>query len=152
MERLLYYLDGRFIEGPWPARDRREFWKGFRRASYIALGLMVVKELNAPACIPYLLKADLACPPTPQYPSVVNGYDPNWIAAAIPLPPSPFSPSFAENSILSSRLGVPASQIWTFTPRPSTLSNALLSIPHTVTLLSSLAKSLGGTIVGQAGG
>jgi hypothetical protein len=150
MERLLYYLDGRFIEGPWPARDRREFWKGFRRASYIALGLMVVKELNAPACIPYLPKADVACaPPTPQYPSVVNEYDPNWIAAAIPLPASPFSPSFADQSILSPRPSIPASQIWTFTP--SALSNALPSIPHPVTLLSSLAKSLGGTIVGQAG-
>jgi hypothetical protein len=149
MERLIHYLEGRFIEGPWTAREKREFWKRFRRASYLALGAMVVKELNAPECIP-IPRADLACPPTPQYPSVANEYDHNWIAAVIPLPPSPFSPNFAENSILSPRPGVPASQIWTFTP--SALSKALPSIPHPVTLLGSLAKFLGGTIVGRAGG
>jgi hypothetical protein len=149
MERLIHYLEGRFIEGPWTAREKREFWKGFRRASYLALGAMVVKELNAPECIP-VPRADLACPPTPQYPSVANGYDPNWIAAAIPLPPSPFSPTFADQSLLSPRPGIPASQIWTFAP--SALSKVLPSIPHPVTVLSSLTKFLGGALVGQAGG
>jgi hypothetical protein len=143
MERLIQYLEGRFIEGPWTAREKREWWKGFRRASYLALGLVVVKELNALECTP-VPRADLACPPTPQYPSAANGYDPNWIAAAIPLPPSPFSPTFADQGILSPRPGIPASQIWTFTP--SALTNALTSIPHPATLLSSLAKLLGGTL------
>jgi hypothetical protein len=172
MQRMIFLLEGRFIEGPWTGRQRREFWKGCTQALVFVLGFMMMKELNAPHRYSSRFDGDIveraptadvndpACVPANQYPSSANRDNnvPNSMPAvvvpgsfgglpeAIPLPLSPITPdSSISNSPPS---GIPASQIWTF--NPSALSSAIPTWLHPLPLLSSIFTLLSGQIASQA--
>jgi hypothetical protein len=168
---MIFLLEGRFIEGPWTGRQRREFWKGCTHALVFVLGFMMMMELNASHRFPSRITVDIAeraptadvgdaCVPTHQYPSSADEHKsvPNSMPAvvvpgnfgglpeAIPLPPSPITP---DSSIPNPPpTGIPASQIWTF--NPSALSSAIPTWLHPIPLLSSLLNLLSGQITSQA--
>jgi hypothetical protein len=173
MQRMIFLLEGRFIEGPWIGRQRREFWKGCTQALVFVLGFMMMMELNAPHRYPSRITVDIAervptadvndaaCVPAHQYPLSANGDNsiPDSMPAvvvpgnfggrpeAIPLLPSPITP---DSSISNSpSTGIPASQIWTF--NPSALSSAFPTSLHPIPLLSSILNLLSGQIASQAG-
>jgi hypothetical protein len=172
MQRMIFLLEGRFIEGPWTGRQRREFWKGCTQALVFVLGFMMMMELNAPHRYPSRITVDIAervptadvndaaCVPAHQYPLSANGDNsiPDSMPAvvvpgsfgglpeAIPLPSSPITP---DSSIPNSPpTGIPASQIWTF--NPSALSSAIPTWLHPLPLLSSIFTLLSGQIASQA--
>jgi hypothetical protein len=168
MQRMIFLLEGRFIEGPWTGRQRREFWKGCTQALVFVLGFMMMKELNAPHRYPsrfgeYIGEraptadvGDAACVPAHQHPldnnvpnsmpAVVVPGNSGGLPETIPLPPSPIT----LDSIISNSppAGIPASQIWTF--NPSALSTAIPTWLHPIPLLSSLLTLLTGQIASQA--
>jgi hypothetical protein len=173
MQRMIFFLEGRFIEGPWTGKQRREFWKGRTQALVIVLGFMMMMELNASHRFPSRITVDIAeraptadvsdaaCVPAHQYPLSADEHKsvPDAIAAAIipadfgglpegiPLPPSPITP---DSSISNSPpTGIPASQIWTF--NPSALSTATPTWLQPIPLLSNLLTLLTGQIASQAG-
>jgi hypothetical protein len=169
---MIFLLEGRFIEGPWTGRQRREFWKGCTQALVFVLGFMMMKELNAPhryssrfngnivERAPTADVSDAACVRAYQYPLSANGDTsvPDSMPAvvvpgnfgslpeSVPLPPSPITPD--SDISKSPPTGIPASQIWTF--NPSALSSAIPNWLHPIPLLGSLFTLLSGQIASQA--
>jgi hypothetical protein len=165
LERFIYWVDGRFVEGLWTERERKRLWQGVAQTLIIVLAFVVVQNRSCPECAPsdaVALRRDVGdtawLPAHQSLPIAMPGEDIVPVGAAyngdavgtaahLPTLNTPTTPS---SSIASpGPSGVLASQIWTFNPKAlAYVVSAYISsnVPSMVSSATSWAKGYVGKV------
>lgn len=174
IERFIFWIDGRLIEGLWTERERKRLWQGVAQTLVIVLAFVVVQNRSCPECAPSdavalrrdvgepILRADVGgtawLPAHQSLPIVVPGENIVPVGAAyngdaVGTPahlPTLNTPNIPGSSIAGpGPSGVLASQIWTFNPKAlAYVVSAYISsnVPSMVSSATSWAKGYVGKV------